>query len=81
MARMASDASGRNVGIVAHAGVIRVFICHCLQMPLANLFRIRLDYGSLSIVDYGEDCIEVCALNVKPSNFIGFGDIEIRRFA
>lgn len=69
MARMASHASGRNVGIVAHAGVIRVFICHCLEMPLGNLFRIRLDYGSLSIVDYTPGRIEVRALNLKPTGF------------
>jgi probable phosphoglycerate mutase len=59
------------VCLITHAGVIRVLICHCLQMPLSNLFRIRLDYGSMSIVAYEPDGVEVCALNLKPPSFGG----------
>lgn len=54
------------VCIVTHAGVIRVLICRLLHAPLANLFRIRVDYGSLSIVSYSPERIEVCALNLSP---------------
>jgi alpha-ribazole phosphatase len=56
--------------IVTHAGVIRVLICQVLQMPLANLFRIRLDYGSLSIISYSPERVAVRALNLSPSNLI-----------
>jgi alpha-ribazole phosphatase len=63
--------------LVTHAGVIRSLICHCLQMPLENLFRIRLDYGSLSIVALAAERIEVCALNLKPSNIIGSADAKM----
>ena len=52
--------------IVTHAGVIRVLICRVLQVPLTNLFRIRIDYGSLSIVSDSPKRIEVCALNLSP---------------
>ncbi|MFH0994845.1 MAG: alpha-ribazole phosphatase, partial [Pseudomonadota bacterium] len=31
-----------NTLIVTHAGVIRVLLCHVLQMPLSHLFRIHL---------------------------------------
>ncbi len=65
--RIATDTTGE-VCIVTHAGVIRVLICHFLQMPLSNLFRIRLDYGSLSIVSFRPGRIEVCSLNLRPSN-------------
>jgi alpha-ribazole phosphatase len=54
------------VCIVTHAGVIRVLICRLLHAPLVNLFRIRFDYGSLSIVSYSPERIEVCALNLSP---------------
>ncbi|MFZ0134944.1 MAG: histidine phosphatase family protein [Desulfobacterales bacterium] len=64
--RMADETPG-NVCIVTHAGVIRVLICHFLDMPLSNLFRIRVDYGSLSIVSLSLERIEVCTLNLKPS--------------
>lgn len=69
--QIAADAGGA-VCMVTHAGVIRVLICRWLQMPLANLFRIRLNYGSLSIVDYTPERIEVCALNLMPP---GFGNL------
>jgi alpha-ribazole phosphatase len=54
--------------VVTHAGVIRVLLCHFLQMPLSHLFRIRVDYGSLSIVSYTSERVEVCALNLRPFN-------------
>lgn len=74
--RMAAETPG-NICIVTHAGVIRVLICHFLDMPLSNLFRIRVDYGSLSIVSHSPERIEVCALNLKPSrhNRLGGGEI------
>jgi alpha-ribazole phosphatase len=63
-------AAGTNgiVCAVSHAGVIRVLLCHFLQVPLSNIFRFRLDYGSLSIVSCRPGHIEVCALNLRPSN-------------
>ena len=70
IARIVAETQGI-VCMVTHAGVIRVLICRMLQMPLSNLFRIRLDYGSLSIVFYSPERVEVCALNLRPSNLSG----------
>jgi probable phosphoglycerate mutase len=56
-----------SVCLVTHAGVIRVLICHFLQMPLTRLFRIRVDYAGLSIVLCSSERIELCALNLKAS--------------
>jgi broad specificity phosphatase PhoE len=67
IARIAEGTQG-SACIVTHAGVIRVLICHVLEIPLPNLFRIRLDYGSLSIVSYSSERVEVCALNLRPPN-------------
>jgi probable phosphoglycerate mutase len=52
------------VCIVTHAGVIRVLICHCLGISLANLFRIRLDLARLSVVAMAPDRVEVLGLNL-----------------
>lgn len=38
------------VFVVTHAGVIRVWLCLFLGLPLSNAFRIHLDYGALSKV-------------------------------
>ncbi|MFZ0243571.1 MAG: histidine phosphatase family protein [Desulfobacterales bacterium] len=74
--RMAAETSG-HVGIVTHAGVIRVLVCHFLEMPLSHLFRIRVDYGSLNIVSHSPERIEVCALNLKPSRYSRLGGGKI----
>jgi len=76
IARITEETQG-TACIVTHAGVIRMLICHVLQMPLTNLFRIRLDYGSVSIISYSPERVEVCALNLRPSNLIRSPNGEI----
>jgi probable phosphoglycerate mutase len=36
--------------VVTHAGVIRVILCHVLNLPLKDLFQIKPDYGELFIL-------------------------------
>jgi probable phosphoglycerate mutase len=52
------------VMVAAHAGVIRVLICAVLGMPLSNLFRIQIDYASLTVVDFGPSTTVVRAINM-----------------
>lgn len=54
------------VVLVTHAGVIRVLLCRLLGMPLKNLFRIGLAYGTLSIVEFGPQEYRVRAVNLPP---------------
>ncbi|PJZ56219.1 alpha-ribazole phosphatase [Leptospira barantonii] len=42
-----SDPSGK-IGIVTHAGVIRIILCKLLEIPLERSFSFELNYGSLS---------------------------------
>lgn len=72
--RIAGSVSG-NVLIVTHAGVIRVFLCHILEMPLRFLFRFHLDHCGVTLVQgiRGMPCIlainrSPCASFVPPSN-------------
>jgi len=39
------------VAVVTHADVIRAAICHALALPLADSRRMRIDNGSLSILE------------------------------
>ncbi|MCG6905539.1 MAG: histidine phosphatase family protein [Desulfobacteraceae bacterium] len=64
------------VCIVTHAGVIRVLICHCLGMPLANLFRLRLDPARLSVVSMAPERLELLGLNLPAP---GPGGVPDRR--
>ena len=40
------------VFIVTHAGVIRSFLAHVLNIPLKNIFKMQVDYGSISKITY-----------------------------
>lgn len=36
--------------IAGHAGVNRVLLCHLLEMPLQNLFRLGQDYAAMTVI-------------------------------
>lgn len=40
---------GRKTLIVTHAGVIRVILCHILNLKLKELFQIKLSFGQLFV--------------------------------
>lgn len=48
--------SGKHILIVAHAGVIRMVLAHILDIPLANLFRIKVASASLTRIECAEQC-------------------------
>lgn len=54
------------LAIVAHAGINRVLLCTVLGIPLANLFRLKQDYGCCNIVHCNgmEYCLQ--SLNIGP---------------
>ncbi len=53
--RILSDATG-DVLVVAHKGVNRVILCHCLGWPLEKLYEIPQDYG----------CVNTISVTIKP---------------
>jgi alpha-ribazole phosphatase len=55
-----------NTLIVTHTGVIRVLLCHVLEMPLAYLLRIHLDYGGLTLIQDINGMPQVKAVNLFP---------------
>jgi len=44
---------GETIVIVSHVGPIRVCLCKSLNIPIENYRQIRVDYASISRVDYG----------------------------
>lgn len=45
-----SNVPGSRILAVTHAGVIRVLLCHIMEMNPEDLFKIKLDYGHLSVL-------------------------------
>ena len=56
-----------NILIAGHAGVNRVILSTILGMPLANIFRLKVDYGSLSTIEVVKDEEMIAAMNVIPA--------------
>jgi broad specificity phosphatase PhoE len=55
---------GQCVAIAAHGGPIRAAIGHALDVPFANLARLRVDYCGVSIIEYSEGRPRVICQNV-----------------
>jgi len=49
--------------VVTHGGVIRAMLAHVLNMPLKGLFRIRVDYGSITQLDLSSAIPKISFVN------------------
>jgi alpha-ribazole phosphatase/probable phosphoglycerate mutase len=52
--------AGKKILLVAHGGVNRVILCHTLQIPLQNMFRLDVPFAALSrirILGIGADAL------------------------
>jgi len=55
--------TGSCVAIVTHAGVVRLILAGALGVPDRNLFRMALDPGALSVIDFFQDGATVQLVN------------------
>lgn len=46
--------SGKHILVVCHAGTIRMVIGHILDVPLSNLFRIKVANAGITRIEYAE---------------------------
>jgi len=58
-----SSTTLNNIVVVSHGGVNRVILCHFLEIPLENIFRIEQDFGALNIVEFHDNYPVVKLLN------------------
>ncbi len=63
---IAATSNGKRVAIVTHAGVIRVLLLRILGMHPDELFRLKLDYGRLTVLDHDGSCWRVRNINIQP---------------
>lgn len=55
--------NGEHIAIVSHGGVNRIILCHILDIPLENIFRIEQDYGALNIIEFWDRYPVVTLMN------------------
>jgi alpha-ribazole phosphatase len=63
---IAVRSEGEQVAVVGHSGVNRAILARLLDMPLASLFKIRMDCGSVTIIDVANRFPMVRLLNAVP---------------
>lgn len=51
------------IAIVTHGGVIRAILAHVLNMPLKGLFRIVIDYGSVTHISFDQAVPRILFVN------------------
>ena len=57
--------SPRPLLIVTHVGVIRIILCHVLEMPLKNLVLLYHDYGAYTLLKNDESQIQLMQYNCR----------------
>lgn len=55
--------AGKTIAIVSHVGPIRAAIAHAMAMPTEMYRQLRVDYASVSRVDYGKSQSNLIYLN------------------
>jgi broad specificity phosphatase PhoE len=66
MGRIAALADGRTSIVVSHGDPLRLVLCGCLRMDVAELRRIRVDNGALSAIELTGHWAEVKFVNMRP---------------
>jgi len=66
MARIAAASAGEPAIVVSHGDPLRLVLCGCLGLDVAQLRRIRVDNGALSAVELTGDFSEVKFVNMRP---------------
>ena len=60
--KIISEHGGEQIGIVAHAGLLRIMIFTLLGMRLHKIFRVGQGYGCVNIIDVHKDGLVVADL-------------------
>lgn len=60
---LAAAEPAATIVIVSHSAVIRSLLCHCLDLPLRNAFRLDVDYGSITKVRFSNGQFNVAYTN------------------
>ncbi len=63
ISRLQNHRQDETVLVVAHAGVVRTLICQLLTLGMQNRWSLRIDLGSLSIVETYPEINILCLLN------------------
>jgi alpha-ribazole phosphatase len=58
-----SHSHGKNLLVVTHGGLIRALIAETLNLPLKRLFRIAIDHGSVTELEFRGEIPKVLRIN------------------
>lgn len=60
---LAATAEEEPTLVFTHGGTIRALVCHCLEIPLRNAFRMQIDYASVTKLQFQHERWQLVFLN------------------
>ncbi len=61
---VSDHSQGKHILVVTHGGLIRALIAEVLQMPLKRLFRMSIDYASVTQLEFNGEVPKVNFMNL-----------------
>jgi len=63
LAELAAQESPGPALVFTHGGTIRALVCHCLDIPLRNAFQLRIDFASVTKLEWQHGRWNLLSLN------------------
>lgn len=63
LAGIKTEQRDKDIAMVGHGGPIKIILCEALNLGMPNFWKIRLDQGSISVVELGEESQVVSLMN------------------
>lgn len=64
--RLIDSGDAGNLLVVTHAGVIRAIVAHVLEAPLASMYKMQIDYASISRISLMDTRLRLVKFNSTP---------------
>ena len=61
--QLQSQYQGQTILIITHAGVIRALLANVLNLPLSEVFKFQIDYGSVTQITFNDTVHHVGYIN------------------
>ncbi|MGN0159674.1 MAG: histidine phosphatase family protein [Brotaphodocola sp.] len=74
--RQITKETEKDVAILTHAGILRGWLCRCLEMPEQDIFSILIPFGSITEVEFDGERFVIKAFGKKPEPVPGPLEIE-----
>lgn len=70
LANILLNDDNKTIAIITHSGPIKVILCDALKLSLKEIWRLKIDLGSLSIVEFDNKTGKIYLLNSENTDYM-----------